>query len=100
MLRVQVAELLPRLRVELEDERLTSVAAEAEMREHGLRWWQVPKGQIDTSAVRILLGASSNVKANLALMILAPGGRRNDWVSIARKRSADFLMSRLEIPSL
>lgn len=38
------------IEVVLEDERLTSADAEAQLRDAGLRWWQVPKGQIDTVA--------------------------------------------------
>lgn len=35
-------------KVVLEDERLTSADAAEQLRDAGLRWWQVPKGQIDT----------------------------------------------------
>jgi putative Holliday junction resolvase len=43
--------------VVLEDERLTSVDAEAQLNAAGLRWWQYSKGQIDTvSAMTIVRG--------------------------------------------
>lgn len=38
------------VQVVLEDERLTSADASEQLRDAGLRWWQVPKGQIDTVA--------------------------------------------------
>ncbi len=49
-LKALMAELDPGLRIELEDERLTSASAEADLRDKGLRWWQIPKGTIDTAA--------------------------------------------------
>lgn len=39
-----------KLPVVLEDERLTSADAEAQIRDTGARWWQFPKSQIDTIA--------------------------------------------------
>jgi putative Holliday junction resolvase len=46
-----------KLPVVLEDERLTSADAESQLKDAGLRWWQVPKGQIDTvSAMGIVRG--------------------------------------------
>lgn len=60
--------------VVLEDERLTSADAEAQLRDAGLRWWQVPKGQIDTVA------AMGIVRAYLT--------RRNPDLLLAREDEA------------
>lgn len=49
-LKALLLEVEPGLRVELEDERLTSASAESDLRDKGLRWWQIPKGTIDTAA--------------------------------------------------
>jgi putative holliday junction resolvase len=41
--------------VVLEDERLTSSDAHDQMKAMGLRWWQVPKGQIDAVAAMAIV---------------------------------------------
>lgn len=41
--------------VVLEDERLTSSDAHEQMKAMGLRWWQVPKGQIDAVAAMAIV---------------------------------------------
>ncbi len=64
----------PGVEVVLEDERLTSADAEAQLRDAGLRWWQVPKGQIDTVA------AMGIVRAYLT--------RRNPSLLLAREEEA------------
>ena len=50
------AVLLPLVSVPvlLRDERLTSADAEAKLRDAGLRWWQIPKGQVDALAAMTL----------------------------------------------
>lgn len=54
--------------VTLEDERLTSADAEAQLRDAGLRWWQVPKGQIDTvAAMGIVRGYMARLNPDLLL---------------------------------
>lgn len=64
-LRDRLAELT-KLPVVLEDERLTSADAEAQLKDAGLRWWQVPKGQIDTvSAMGIVRGYMTRRKPEL-----------------------------------
>lgn len=54
--------------VVLEDERLTSADAEAQMRDVGLRWWQVPRGKIDTVAAMGIVRAYLT-KRNPALLL-------------------------------
>lgn len=54
--------------VVLEDERLTSADAEAQLRDAGLRWWQVPKGQVDTVAAMGIVRAYLTRK-NPALLL-------------------------------
>lgn len=41
--------------VHLQDERWTSAQAETELRELGLRWWQVPKSQVDAMAAMTIV---------------------------------------------
>lgn len=67
-LRDRLVELIPRIRLELEDERHTSQEAEASLADAGLRWWQFPKSQIDTAAA-IAIVRSWLVRRNPALAL-------------------------------
>lgn len=59
-IRALLAEALPGVQVGLQDERWTSAAAESELGALGLRWWQVPKSQVDAmSAMQIVRDAFS-----------------------------------------
>lgn len=59
-IRDALAAALPEVQITLQDERWTSAAAEAELGALGLRWWQVPKSQVDAmSAMQIVRDALS-----------------------------------------
>lgn len=91
-LAAQLAELLP-VPIETSDERYTSAAAEAELRDRGVRWWQVDKGHVDAmSAMSLVREALLRDDPSLALSAEEPDA--SPEAPDARSRARDARRAR------